>query len=157
MKTKKPQKLINPKKIAQKIKSVADNHAHTKIAVSDLNKYEKMMYATIRTVFENGTLDDLQQPLYETYILVAREMIEQFSGFEKFTLDEPWVDIYTEVITPFIDVFVPGLISLLKETNEPLTKERALVVAVTETTRLQSICFSSMTLTYNNLIDELWG
>jgi hypothetical protein len=149
--------MVQTKKIAKKINDVACNHAHKAINISDLDKYEKMMYATIQPVFSNGTLDDLQQPLLDTYYQIIATYVSDTIGDEEFEVDTPWYDLYIEVLQPFADSFVPDLIALLKENDEPLTKERALSVTVTETTRLTTMCATGMMMLYNGLIDEIWG
>jgi hypothetical protein len=157
MKQKKPVKMLQQKKIVKKINEVAGNHAHKAIKLSDLDKYEKMMYATIQPVFANGTLNDLQQPLIETYYQIIATYVSDNQGGEEFDIDVPWYDLYLEVLNPFADSFVPELIKLLKENDEPLTKERALSITVTETTRLTAMCATGMMMLYNGLIDEIWG
>jgi hypothetical protein len=148
--------MIQPKKIAKKIDDVASTHAHKAIKLSDLDKYEKMMYATIQPIFSAGTLDDLQQPLLDTYYQIIVTYVSDNVGDERFDIDVPWYDLYIEVLNPFADSFVPDLISLLKENDEPLTKERALSITVTETTRLTAMCATGMMMLYNGLIDEIW-
>jgi hypothetical protein len=157
MKQKKPTKLIQTKKIAKKINDIAGTHSHKAIKLSDLDKYEKIMYATIQPVFSAGTLADLQQPLLDTYYQIIATYVSDNVGDEEFEIDVPWYDLYIEVLNPFADSFVPDLIALLKENDEPLTKERALSITVTETTRLTTMCATGMMLLYNGLIDEIWG
>jgi hypothetical protein len=149
--------MVQTRKIAKKIDDIADNHAHKAIKLSDLDKYEKMMYATIQPIFANGTLDDLQQPLLDTYYQIIATYVSDNQGGEEFELDVSWYDLYIEVLNPFADTFVPDLIALLKENDAPLTKERALSITVTETTRLTAMCATGMMMLYNGLIDDIWG
>jgi hypothetical protein len=153
----KPVKMIQTKKIAKKIDDISGNHAHKSIKLSDLDKYEKQMYATIQPIFANGTLNDLQKPLLDTYYQIIATYVSDNVGDEQFEVDVPWYDLYIEVLNPFADSFVPDLIALLKENDEPLTKERALSITVTETTRLTAMCATGMMMLYNGLIDEIWG
>jgi hypothetical protein len=114
------------------------------------------MYATVQTVFSSGTLDDLQEPLLETYYNIIATYVSNNVGNEEFNVDVPWYNLYIEVLNPFADSFVPDLIKLLKDNEEPLTKDRALSISVTETTRLTAMCATGMDMLYNALIDEIW-
>lgn len=147
---------IAQKKIAQKINDIAGIHAHKAIKLSDLDKYERQMYATIQNIFATGTLNGLQKPLLDTYYQIIATYVSDNVGNEEFEVDTPWYDLYIEVLNPFASTFVPDLIKVLKENNEPLTKERALSITVTETTRLTTMCAIGMMYLYNSSIDTIW-
>lgn len=85
----------------------------------------------------------------------AYTYIDDRTGFEEFEVNEPWVDLYREAINSYLDTFVPELVEVLQEDNE-LTRERALSITVTETTRLTAITDYAMAMLYNSLIDAIW-
>jgi hypothetical protein len=154
---------ISPYKALQRIRDVVhdDLHihlGHKALTVSDLDDYERPIYNTIATVFNSVGITGLTQPLIdsmqnvaETYIdIKLREEQEELTALD--VPLEDWKDIFLQATNEFINSYVPNLVNALAP--EPLTNDRALGIAVTETTNLTAIINTIISAVYDDMNSE---